>query len=70
MISQDEKGLKMTTNDIKFSTEEAAAYLKISPKTLNNWRSQDAAPKSYKPVGKVYYFKSDLDSWIKKEGEA
>lgn len=54
------------TKDIKLTIEEAAMYLGVSVRTLQNWRSDKTKPKFYKPTNKlVYYFKSDLDEWIK-----
>lgn len=49
------------------TTEEAAEYLKVSVITLEQWRmKKDAdAPPFYKPKGKIYYLKEDLDNWIK-----
>lgn len=50
-----------------FTTEEAAVYLGVSTGTLENWRSGKfkTGPVYHKPKGKVYYFQSDLDEWIK-----
>lgn len=51
---------------MKLNNEEAAAYLSVSKNTLANWRSAQSGPKYYKPTEKlVYYFKEDLDAWIK-----
>ena len=50
------------------STEEAAKHLGYSVGTLENWRIQGIGPRYYKPLGKVYYFKDDLDLWIKEQG--
>lgn len=57
----------MDEENTKFNTEEAAAYLNSAAGTLENWRIKGVGPKYYKPAGKVYYFKSDLDAWIKGE---
>ena len=52
--------------DCKLTIEEAAAYLGVMERTLQNWRYDKTKPKFYKPTNKlVYYFKSDLDKWIK-----
>jgi DNA-binding transcriptional regulator YiaG len=57
--------------DYKFTIEEAAAYLGVSPRTMQNWRYESDKPKFYKPTNKlVYYFKSDLDKWIKENDTA
>ncbi len=44
--------------------QEAAAYLKVSPRTLDMWRRENRGPRSYKIVGRVYYLKPDIDSWL------
>ena len=58
----------MTTKDYTFSTEEAAIYLKVSMSTLANWRYKNEGPRYFSPKGKVIYYQSDLDKWIKSEG--
>ncbi len=56
-------------SDQGLTIEEAAKYLGIEARTLENWRADNKGPKYYKPTGKlIYYFKSDLDKWIKSEG--
>lgn len=51
---------------MKLDTEEAATYLGVTVRTLANWRSAGSGPKFYKPSEKLtYYFKDDLDKWIK-----
>jgi len=57
-------------NDEVMSTEKTAEYLGVEIRTLENWRSENKGPRYYKPTGKlIFYFKSDLDAWIKSEGE-
>lgn len=56
--------------NIKMNPEEAAAYLDVEPSTLATWRSKNIGPVYYKPGGNskkasVYYFKNDLDDYIK-----
>jgi len=56
-------------NDTGLNTEKAAEYLGVEQRTLENWRAEGKGPKFYKPTGKlIYYFKSDLDRWIKENG--
>lgn len=53
--------------DYRLSIEETTLYLGVTKATLANWRSTNCGPKYYKPTNKlIYYFKSDLDEWIKK----
>jgi len=68
-MKQYQKGIKMK-DDYKLTQEEAAKYLGVETNTLANWRSKKTGPKYYKPTDKlVYYFKSDLDEWIKRKGK-
>ncbi len=45
------------------TTEEAAAYLRISVRTLESFRQQKIGPAFQKHGGKVVYLKEDLDAW-------
>ena len=45
----------------------AGAYLGHSPKTLANWHSQGIGPKCYFVSGKAFYYRSDLDAFIRGE---
>ncbi len=57
------------TQDTKLLPEEVAVYLDVTVRTLANWRSSGEGPQYYKPNDKkVYYFKGDLDTWIKGGG--
>jgi hypothetical protein len=56
----------MDEENLKFNTDEAALYLGCAAGTLENWRVQRRGPMYYKPAGKVFYYKQDLDQWIKK----
>lgn len=47
-----------------YTTEECAAILKVSPKTLETWRSRGKGPKYYKVGGRVLYKKSDIEAFI------
>lgn len=46
---------------------EAAAYLRVSPATLNRYRSKGGGPVYTQTVagGRVCYRKADLDAWLK-----
>jgi hypothetical protein len=45
---------------------DAAAYLGLSEKTLAMYASRKTGPKFVKP-GRTFYFKDDLDAWIRGE---
>lgn len=50
------------------TTAEAAAYIRRSPGTLKNWRSQGRGPKYHKtgdtPQAEALYDYADLDAWV------
>nr|WP_314264304.1 helix-turn-helix domain-containing protein [uncultured Moellerella sp.] len=52
--------------DKKLSRKEAAHELCISPQTLANWASNGKVDIPYHKIGKrkVFYYKSDIDSYI------
>ena len=45
---------------------DAATYLGLSEKTLAMYASRKTGPKFVKP-GRTFYFKEDLDAWIRGE---
>jgi excisionase family DNA binding protein len=46
------------------TTENAAAYLSVSPGTLHNWRSKGVGP-TYRTVGRIVrYHRDDLDDFL------
>jgi len=49
------------------TVEEAAAYLRIAPKTLFNWRVRSEGPPALKVGGRVRYRRADLDEWLDTE---
>lgn len=58
----------MSDQRIHLDTKQAAQYLGVAPKTLENWRSQDSGPPYYK-FGKghgarVAYNQAELDTWL------
>lgn len=56
-----------------FTTREAAAYLKVSPHTIKEWRREGRFVDAYKLGGKlIRYRREDLDAWAHKwrEGTA
>jgi len=46
------------------NNEESAAFLKVSPATLNTWRSRGRGPKYYKAGRRVLYKSQDLEEYI------
>ncbi len=47
-----------------FSTEEAAAYLRLAPSTLVTRRCRGGGPRFVKVGGRIYYRRADLDGYL------
>ena len=50
-------------NDL-LTTEEAAEYLHLSPRTLERYRVTGEGPKYLKVGRRVFYRRGDLDRWL------
>lgn len=46
------------------TTKQAAAYLRLMPSTLENWRSAGDGPVFHKLGGRIYYTRTDLQAWV------
>lgn len=55
--------------DGRVNAKNAALYLGLSEKTLAMMRCQGTGPKFIKR-GRIFYFLSDLDSWIQSAGKS
>jgi hypothetical protein len=53
--------------DGRLSRDDAARYLGHQPKTLAAWHAQGKGPRSVKVGGRRFYFKEDLDAFIRLE---
>jgi hypothetical protein len=51
--------------DGRMSREDAAHYLGHQPKTLAMWALLGKGPRSVKVGGRVFYFRSDLDAFVR-----
>jgi len=51
--------------DGRMARGDAARYLGHQPKTLAMWALQGKGPRSLKVGGRVFYFKHDLDAFIR-----
>lgn len=54
--------------DGRLDTFNASLYLGLSAKTLAALRCNGTGPKFIKR-GKIFYFKEDLDAWLKEGGK-
>ena len=55
----------MTTPTDLLTTEEAAKYLRLSPRTLERYRVTGEGPRFLKVGTRVFYLQSELDKWLK-----
>lgn len=46
------------------TTQEAADYVGLKPRTLQTWRSEGRGPVYYKRNNRILYKPSDIDAWI------
>ena len=49
--------------DGRMNSDDAAVYIGLRPKTLAKYRVDGIGPPFVK-LGRIYYFKEDLDAWI------
>lgn len=50
------------------TTAEAAAHLRLSPRTLQAWRLRGGGPRYRKLGDRVLYTAHDLDVWVEAQG--
>lgn len=55
--------------DGRMNRENAAKYLGMSVKTLATWETQGTGPRSIRVGGRRFYFKDDLDRFIRGEAK-
>ncbi len=53
-----------TDSDRLLLTDEAAAWLQVAPRTLEDWRTAGAGPRFVKIGRLVRYRVSDLQEWV------
>ena len=56
--------------DGRMDRENAALYLGLMPKTLAMWTMQNRGPRSLKVAGRIFYYRADLDAFIRGEAAA
>ena len=61
--------VKMTEREV-LTVEEAADYLRTSPRTLQRWRDRRWGPRFSKIGGGVRYRRTDLDAFIEKHAHS
>lgn len=49
------------------TTHDAAAYLHVSPRTLEKWRLHGGGPRYRKLVHRVVYTQLDIDTWVEEQ---
>jgi excisionase family DNA binding protein len=55
----------MTTPDALLTPQEAADYLRLPVRQLQQWRYLGTGPAYTKAGRAVRYYRSDLDAWLK-----
>ncbi len=53
--------------DGRMTRNDAATYLGLKPKTLAMWQLAGKGPRSVKVGGRRFYFKADLDTYVREE---
>lgn len=56
--------------DGRLTREDAARYLGLQPKTLAQWACEGRGPKAVAVGGRRFYFKADLDAFVRGEPAA
>ncbi len=51
--------------DGRMTREDAASYLGMRPKTLAMWALEGKGPPAHRVMGRVFYYKNDLDDLIR-----
>ena len=46
------------------TTQDAALYLHVSPRTLEKWRLAGGGPRYRKLIHRVVYTQADIDTWV------
>ena len=57
------------TDEELLTPEEVAGILKVSPRTLRNWRASGKGPPYLKLEGSVRYRRGDVRAWIRQARE-
>jgi excisionase family DNA binding protein len=55
----------MTAPDELLTVAEVAAITKAEPPTLYAWRHHGKGPRSFKLGGRVVYYRSAVEAWLK-----
>ena len=63
-IDPNHQGDRTMQEKIHMSTREAAAYLGLSPRTLDRYRVNGAGPAFHRLGGRVRYRRADIDAWV------
>ena len=56
--------------DGRMTRDDAARYLGLASKTLSNLQLQGKGPRPVKVLGRVFYFLSDLDRFVREQAAA
>lgn len=63
-MSTDNRIALAGENDCLFTTKEAARYLRVSHRTMEDWRYKGGGPSFSKAGKRILYRKGDLDAFL------
>lgn len=67
-MTEQARGSVATVNDADagdcLTTDEVAARLRVSPRTVRTWRSEGTGPRYAKLGRSVRYRRSSVDGWV------
>ncbi|QEZ47469.1 helix-turn-helix domain-containing protein [Cupriavidus oxalaticus] len=67
MNSSTKKAASQTAHPDLLTNDEAAAYINVTPRTLEVWRCTNRYSLPYLKIGRlVRYRKADLDAWLER----
>jgi excisionase family DNA binding protein len=55
--------------DELLTEEELARYLKVTVRTVRNWRAEGTGPRPLRAGRGVRYRRRDVDEWLEREAE-
>jgi excisionase family DNA binding protein len=55
----------MSKEQANMTTQEAANYLRVAPRTMENWRTAGTGPAYSKIGGRVVYSRAKLDEYFR-----
>lgn len=51
----------------RLTVTQAALFIGVAPTTLYGWYENDRGPRGFKIGGRIFYMRSDLNSWTEEQ---